>query len=84
MQANRHFDGPIYLCLLHHNVRKQINDYFTPSERIGWVPEAGEVPQSLVQDYRWIFGLSVTEMEIVHGAYRKDNPNCKFLYSIQI
>ena len=47
------------------------------SERIGWVPEADDVPKSLVQDYRWIFGLSVTEMEIVHGAYRKDNPNCK-------
>ena len=46
------------------------------SERIGWIPEADDVPHSLVQDYRWIFGLSVTEMEIVHGAYRKDNPNC--------
>ena len=46
------------------------------SERIGWIPEADDVPHNLVQDYRWIFGLSVTEMEIVHGAYRKDNPNC--------
>ena len=49
------------------------------SERIGWIPEADDVPQSLVQDYRWIFGLSVTEMEIVHGAYRKDNPNCTYI-----
>ena len=47
------------------------------SERIGWIPAPEDVPQSLVTDYRWIFGLSVTEMEIVHGAYRKDNPNCK-------
>jgi nephrocystin-3 len=38
-----------------------------------------EVPPSLVNEYRWIFGLSVTEMEIVHGAYRRDNPNCKSL-----
>ena len=47
------------------------------SERIGWIPEPGELPSNLVDEYRWVFGLSVTEMEIVHGAYRKDNPNCK-------
>ena len=47
------------------------------SERIGWIPLPSEVPQTLVDEYRWIFGLSVTEMEIVHGAYRKDNPNCE-------
>ena len=35
-----------------------------------------EVSPALVEEYRWIFGLSITEMEIVHGAYRHDNPNC--------
>ncbi len=25
--------------------------------------------------YNWIHGLSMTEMEILHAAYRKDNPN---------
>ena len=47
------------------------------SERIGWIPLQNEVPGTVVDEYRWIFGLSMTEMEIVHGAYRKDNPNCK-------
>ena len=48
------------------------------SERIGWIPFEEEVPKNLVNEYRWIFGLSITEMEIVHGAYRKDNPNCEY------
>ena len=47
------------------------------SERIGWIPSCGDVPQNIVDEYKWIFGLSITEMEIVHGAYRKDNPNCR-------
>ena len=47
------------------------------SERIGWIPLASEVPENLVNEYKWVFGLSITEMEIVHGAYRKDNPNCR-------
>ncbi|XP_064629063.1 TPR repeat-containing protein DDB_G0287407-like isoform X2 [Lineus longissimus] len=49
------------------------------SERIGWIPLPGEIPQNLVDEYQWVFGLSVTEMEIVHGAYRKDNPNSIFM-----
>ncbi|PIK50950.1 putative telomerase protein component 1 [Apostichopus japonicus] len=50
----------------------------TEPERCGWIPGLSEVPRGLVKDYRWIFGLSVTEMEIMHGAYRKDNPNSLF------
>ncbi|XP_077982009.1 telomerase protein component 1-like [Glandiceps talaboti] len=49
------------------------------SERCGWIPSSAEVPQALVSEYRWIQGLSVTEMEIMHGAYRIDNPNSLFL-----
>ena len=49
---------------------------FCNSERIGWIPLMREVSPALVEEYRWIFGLSITEMEIVHGAYRHDNPNC--------
>ncbi|XP_072024365.1 LOW QUALITY PROTEIN: TPR repeat-containing protein DDB_G0287407-like [Amphiura filiformis] len=49
------------------------------SERCGWVPNRGEVPESLSMEYKWVMGLSVTEMEIMHGAYRKDNPNSLFL-----
>ena len=37
-----------------------------------------EVSPALVDEYRWIFGLSITEMEIIHGAYRHDNPNCEW------
>ncbi|XP_033125459.1 telomerase protein component 1-like isoform X1 [Anneissia japonica] len=46
--------------------------------RCGWIPNDSEVPQSVKSEYRWIHGLSVTEMEIIHGAYRKDNPNSLF------
>jgi nephrocystin-3 len=49
------------------------------SERCGWIPSQMEVPQSIASDYRWIHGLSVTEMEILHGAYRKDNFNSLFM-----
>ncbi|XP_033637129.1 telomerase protein component 1-like [Asterias rubens] len=49
------------------------------SERCGWIPTHHDVPESLAREYRWIPGLSVTEMEILHGAYRTDNPNSVFL-----
>ena len=42
---------------------------------MGWVPLASEVPDAVKDQYKWVEGLSVTEMEIMHGAYRKDNPN---------
>eukprot|EP00058_Branchiostoma_floridae_P025527 XP_002611017.1 hypothetical protein BRAFLDRAFT_97506 [Branchiostoma floridae] len=49
------------------------------SERCGWVPGVEDVPQAIVDEYRWIFGLSITEMEIMHAAYRRDNPNSLFM-----
>ena len=55
--------------------------FFSFSERCGWIPTHHDVPESLAREYRWIPGLSVTEMEILHGAYRTDNPNCKCLRS---
>jgi len=45
------------------------------SERVGWVPTVDEIPEVIQRDYAWVEGLSVTEMEIMHGAYRIDNPN---------
>ncbi|XP_071502709.1 telomerase protein component 1-like [Diadema antillarum] len=48
------------------------------SERCGWIPAMDDVPSSVANEYRWINGLSITEMEIMHGAYRKDNPNSLF------
>ena len=49
------------------------------SQRIGWIPLGEQLPSNLKREYRWIEGLSVTEMEIMHGAYRIDNPNALFL-----
>lgn len=49
------------------------------SERCGWIPTAQDVPEALSREYRWVHGLSVTEMEILHGAYRIDNPNSLFM-----
>ncbi len=51
------------------------------SERVGWIPMDIEVPESVKSEYVWIDGLSVTEMEIMHGAYRKNNPNGKLCVS---
>ncbi|XP_071785038.1 telomerase protein component 1-like isoform X1 [Asterias amurensis] len=48
-------------------------------ERCGWIPNQNEIPESIATDYRWVNGLSVTEMEIMHGAYRKDNINSLFM-----
>ena len=58
-----------YLIVTHTNTHY--------SERIGWIPLSSEVPDALKGEYKWIEGLSVTEMEIMHGAYRRDNPNGK-------
>ncbi|CAD5125807.1 DgyrCDS14011 [Dimorphilus gyrociliatus] len=49
-------------------------------ERIGWIPEANIVPQYIRDTYDWIDDLSVTEMEIIHAAYRIDNPNALFMF----
>lgn len=45
------------------------------SGRVGWIPPADEISPSLARDYGWIKNASVTEMEIIHGAIRKYNPN---------
>lgn len=47
-------------------------------ERAGWIPDAAEVPQDIVDIYHWINGMSVTGTEILHGGYRNYNPNAAF------
>ena len=54
------------------------------SERAGWIPTFGDLTYNLAAQYGWIYGLSVTEMEIVHGAYRKCNPNGELIYTLLI
>ena len=44
-------------------------------DRSGWIPTIEDLSRNLAAQYGWIYGLSVTEMEIVHGAFRKFNPN---------
>ena len=45
------------------------------SARAGWIPTFGDLTYNLAVQYGWVYGLSLTEMEIVHGAFRKCNPN---------
>jgi hypothetical protein len=46
------------------------------SARAGWVPEKKHVSPQLMDKYKMVYGLSITEMEIVQGAFKfKNNPN---------
>ncbi|EDO32895.1 predicted protein, partial [Nematostella vectensis] len=47
--------------------------------RSGWIPDFGDLTYNLAVQYGWVYGLSITEMEIVHGAFRKCNPNALFM-----
>ncbi|EDV20525.1 uncharacterized protein TRIADDRAFT_61017 [Trichoplax adhaerens] len=47
-------------------------------DRYGWTPSSDQVADSIAQKYNWIFPLSITHMEILHGAYRNCNPNAAF------
>ncbi|KAE8634019.1 hypothetical protein XENTR_v10002173 [Xenopus tropicalis] len=47
-------------------------------ERAGWIPDIFEVPSEVVEQYHWIPGMSITGMEILHGAYRNSNRNAAF------
>ena len=47
------------------------------SDRSGWIPTIEDLSRNLAAQYGWVYGLSVTEMEVVHGAFRKFNPNGK-------
>ncbi|XP_018115847.1 telomerase protein component 1 isoform X2 [Xenopus laevis] len=49
-------------------------------ERAGWIPDISEVPSEVVEQYHWIPGMSITGMEILHGAYRNSNPNAAFCF----
>ncbi|XP_047125381.1 TPR repeat-containing protein DDB_G0287407 isoform X1 [Hydra vulgaris] len=48
-------------------------------DRAGWIPTFDEFSYNLALQYGWVYGLTVTEMEIVHGAFRKLNPNALFM-----
>lgn len=48
-------------------------------ERYGWIPAVDDIPQALQQKFHWVQNTSITFMEILHGAYRMQNPNALFM-----
>ncbi|XP_077977671.1 TPR repeat-containing protein DDB_G0287407-like [Glandiceps talaboti] len=48
-------------------------------DRYGWIPTSREVPLDIIHQYEWVPNLSMTHMEILHGALRSHNPNAAFL-----
>lgn len=47
-------------------------------ERYGWIPSVSDVPSDLAVQYRWVHNTSITHMEILLGAYFKQNRNAAF------
>ena len=39
----------------------------------------GEFPDDLIEDYLEAYGLLVEDLEVMYGAYREDNQNCKMI-----
>ena len=54
-----------------------IESLYCFSEVLGWVPMWGEFPDELIEDYLEAYGLLVEDLEVMYGAYREDNQNCK-------
>lgn len=38
-----------------------------------------ECPDEVVENYIEAYGLVVEDLEVMNGAFRQDNQNCKFL-----
>lgn len=47
--------------------------------RYGWVPQPHQIPDSILQEYDWVHGASITHMEILQAAYNSKNPNALFM-----
>ncbi|CAH1246787.1 TEP1 [Branchiostoma lanceolatum] len=47
-------------------------------ERYGWIPSSEDVSADIRDNYDWVDHLSITHMEITHGALRPKNPNAAF------
>jgi len=46
--------------------------------RYGWVPEMSKLATEIQEKYKWIPKISITFMEILHGALRSRNKNALF------
>lgn len=42
----------------------------------------GEYPDDLIEDYLEAYGLLVEDLEVMYGAYREDNQNCKEITAV--
>jgi hypothetical protein len=38
--------------------------------RYGWIPELSDIDENTRRKYDWVPGISITHMEILHGAFR--------------
>ena len=38
--------------------------------RYGWIPAMDELPEDLKERYDWVPNVSITAMEVLHGAFR--------------
>ncbi|ELU17595.1 hypothetical protein CAPTEDRAFT_207902 [Capitella teleta] len=52
-------------------------------EKYGWIPEPSDLNEETTEKYSWIPGISITHMEILHGAYRNTNPHALFMLRSQ-
>ncbi|XP_045195384.2 TPR repeat-containing protein DDB_G0287407-like isoform X2 [Mercenaria mercenaria] len=48
-------------------------------ERYGWIPASDDLPEALRKRFHWVPNTSITFMEVLHGAYRMQNPNALFM-----
>ena len=69
-------------CLgeLDHCIEANTNPFFVNllGSRYGWIPTEAEVPDAVFNQYDWVTDVSITHMEILHGALRSHNPNAIF------
>ncbi|XP_035668714.1 telomerase protein component 1-like isoform X2 [Branchiostoma floridae] len=47
-------------------------------ERYGWIPSSEDVSADIRDNFDWVDHLSITHMEVTHGALRPKNPNAAF------
>ena len=77
-------ESVIRTCLgeLDRCVAENINPFFINllGNRYGWIPTGDQVPPSVAEEYTWVPNVSITHMEILHGALRTSNPNAAFFF----
>ncbi|EDQ86903.1 uncharacterized protein MONBRDRAFT_27684 [Monosiga brevicollis MX1] len=63
-------------------IEAETNPFFINllGHRYGWVPSDSELPASIATQYDWPSNISITHMEILHGAMRTGNPNAAFFF----